>query len=191
MTSDTIRSDDILTGPETFPLWKVKVTRKLRSGQVYGVVSGTDAKPTLGTTGVTASDIRDWLARDEKAHGIIQERISHAIGIGTVPLISQVSGKTYEVILSNVLLIPEFHLSLISVNRLASANLSVSFPGNSDACYIRKDRNTILIAKHKGGLYHAKVTPSEQKETAHAAVDHGQIWTTSGNRYRDRNTHIL
>ena len=31
-----------------------------------------------------------------------------AIGIGTVPLISHVSGTTYEIILSNVLLIPEF-----------------------------------------------------------------------------------
>ncbi|KIJ10956.1 hypothetical protein PAXINDRAFT_41637, partial [Paxillus involutus ATCC 200175] len=72
-----------------------------------------------------------------------------AIGIGTVPLISQTSGTNYEIILSNVLLIPEFRISLISVNRLASTGLSTAFPANSDVCYVRKDRNTILIAAHR------------------------------------------
>jgi len=41
---------------------------------------------------------------------------AHAIGIGTVPLLSHVSGQIFEIILSNVLLIPEFRISLISVN---------------------------------------------------------------------------
>ena len=95
----------------------------------------------------------------------------HATRIGTVPLISQVSGKIYEVILSNVLLIPDFWLSLISIKHLASTDLSTTFPANSDTCYVRKDRSTILIAKHKDGLYHAKVTPHNQQEAAHATVD--------------------
>jgi len=73
---------------------------------------------------------------------------AHAIGIGTMPLLSHVSGQTFEIILSNVLLSPEFRISLISVNRLASASLSTSFPANSNACYVRKDKNTILVANH-------------------------------------------
>ena len=68
-----------------------------------------------------------------------------AIGIGTVPLISHVSGTTYEIILSNVLLIPEFLISLISVNCLASAGLSTTFPAGSEKCYIWKDQNTTLV----------------------------------------------
>ena len=95
----------------------------------------------------------------------------HATRIGTVPLISQISGTTYEVILSNILLIPDFQLSLISVKCLASTDLSTAFLGNSDTCYVWKDQNTILIAKHKDGLYHAKVTPHNQQEAAHATVD--------------------
>ena len=95
----------------------------------------------------------------------------HATGIGTVPLISQISGTTYEVILSNVLLIPDFWLSLISIKCLASTHLFTTFPANSDTCYVQKDWNTILITKHKNGLYHAKVTPHNQQKAAHATVD--------------------
>ena len=94
-----------------------------------------------------------------------------AIGIGTVPLISHVSGTTYVIILSNVLLILEFQISLISVNCLASASLSTTFPAGSEKCYIQKDQNTTLVATQKNGLYHARVTPNDQKEAAHATVD--------------------
>ena len=41
-----------------------------------------------------------------------------AIGIGTVPLISKASGTTYEIVLSNILLIPEFRISLIVTTAL-------------------------------------------------------------------------
>jgi len=82
MTSDTIRSDEILTGPETFPLWKVKVTQRLRSGKVYGVITGTDTQPTPRTS-VTHLAIRDWQECDEKAHGIIQEHLSNALLLKT------------------------------------------------------------------------------------------------------------
>ena len=94
-----------------------------------------------------------------------------AIGIGTVPLISKAFGTTYEIVLSNVLLIPEFRISLILVNQLASAGLSTAFPAGSDMCYVQKNRNTILVATHKHGLYHARVTPDNQKEAALATMD--------------------
>ena len=78
---------------------------------------------------------------------------------------------TYKIVLSNVLLIPEFWISLISVNWLASAGLSTAFPAGSDMCYVQKDQNTILVATHKHGLYYARVTPDNQKEAALATVD--------------------
>ena len=37
-------------------------------------------------------------------------------------------------------------------------------------CYVQKDRNTIFVATHKK-LYHARVTPDNQKEAALATVD--------------------
>ena len=94
-----------------------------------------------------------------------------AIGIGTVSLISHVFGTTYEIILSSILLILEFQISLTSVNCLVSAGLSTTFPAGSEKCYIWKDQNTTLIAIQKNGLYYARVTPNDQKEAAHVAVD--------------------
>jgi hypothetical protein len=109
-----------------------------------------------------------------------------AIGIGMIPIISKASGTTYKIVLSNVLLIPEFRISLISVNRLASAGLSTAFLAGSDMCYVRKDRNTILVAAHKNGLYHARVTPDNQKEAALATIDinllHRRLGHISTNR---------
>ena len=64
-----------------------------------------------------------------------------------------------------------FVAQCISVNQLASAGLSTMFPANSEMCYVQKDWNTVLVAAHKNGLYHAKVTPNNQKEAAHATVD--------------------
>ena len=55
--------------------------------------------------------------------------------------------------------------------RGSSQGLSTAFPAGSDMCYVRKDRNTILVATHKHGLYHVRVTPDNQKEAALATVD--------------------
>jgi hypothetical protein len=83
MSSDTVQTNEILTGPENFPLWKVKVIHKLRSSKVYGVITTADPLPVVGTARAVASDLRDWIARDEKAHGIIQERLSDALLLKT------------------------------------------------------------------------------------------------------------
>jgi hypothetical protein len=76
--SDTVRAEEILTGPNNYEIWKVRISAKLRAENVFGVVSGTDITPVLSTL-VTISDIRAWQERDEKAHGIIQLRISDAL----------------------------------------------------------------------------------------------------------------
>ncbi|KIJ14662.1 hypothetical protein PAXINDRAFT_12492 [Paxillus involutus ATCC 200175] len=76
--SDTLRPEEILTGPNNYEIWKVRISAKLRVEKVFGVVSGTDIKPAPSTL-ITSSDIREWQERDEKAHGIIQIRISDSL----------------------------------------------------------------------------------------------------------------
>ena len=83
MLSDTIQTNEILTGPENFPLWKVKVIHKLQSSKVYGVITIADPLPIVGTARVVASNLWDWIAHDEKAHGIIQECLSDALLLKT------------------------------------------------------------------------------------------------------------
>ncbi|KIK73290.1 hypothetical protein PAXRUDRAFT_178819 [Paxillus rubicundulus Ve08.2h10] len=55
-----------------------------------------------------------------------------AIGIGTVALFTTISERS----VANILLIPEFQISLISVNRLSTAGLSTVFPASSSTCYV-------------------------------------------------------
>ncbi|KIJ10562.1 hypothetical protein PAXINDRAFT_39181, partial [Paxillus involutus ATCC 200175] len=68
----------ILTGPNNYEIWKVRISAKLHVEKVFGVVSGTDIKPAPSTL-ITSSDIREWQEHDEKAHGIIQIRISDSL----------------------------------------------------------------------------------------------------------------
>jgi len=116
---------------------------------------------------------------------------AHAIGIGIVSLLSHVSGQTFEIVLSNVLLIPEFQILLISMNWLASASLSTSFPANSNVCYVRKDKNTVLVANHRNSLYHARVTPNDQKEAAHVTVDVNLLHRRMGHISIGRIEHMV
>ena len=54
--SDTVRTEEILTGPNNYEIWKVRISAKLWAEKVFAVVSGTDIKPVPSTL-VTASDI--------------------------------------------------------------------------------------------------------------------------------------
>ena len=77
-SSDAVRTEETLTGPNNYEIWKVWISAKLWAEKAFGIVSGTDIKPVISTL-VTASDIRVWQERDEKAHGIIQLCISNAL----------------------------------------------------------------------------------------------------------------
>ena len=76
--SDTVRTEETLTGPNNYEIWKVHISAKLRTETVFGIVSGIDIMPVVSTL-VTASDVRAWQEHDEKAHGIIQLCISDAL----------------------------------------------------------------------------------------------------------------
>src|SRR5207245_6426865 len=67
-----------------------------------------------------------------------------AIGIGRMVLKSVISRRTFEFELANVLLIPEFHITLISINCLQSAGLTTSFPGNTHSCIVQRGSQTVM-----------------------------------------------
>ena len=96
---------------------------------------------------------------------------AYAIYTGSVIMWSVVNGKTYDIILSNVLLILEFHLSFISVHCLSSVGLSTIFSANSSSCFIKQGRTPILIGTHWHGLYHAGIWPELTLEAVLASVD--------------------
>jgi hypothetical protein len=56
LPSDTVRGEEILTGPNNYKIWKVRISAKLLAEKVFGIVSGTDITPVLSTL-VTVSDI--------------------------------------------------------------------------------------------------------------------------------------
>ena len=76
--SDAVCTEETLTGPNNYEIWKVHILAKLHTEKVFGVVSGTDIMPGMSTL-VTTSDVWAWQECDEKAHGIIQLRILDAL----------------------------------------------------------------------------------------------------------------
>ncbi|KIK78597.1 hypothetical protein PAXRUDRAFT_114386, partial [Paxillus rubicundulus Ve08.2h10] len=68
-----------------------------------------------------------------------------AIRMGTVTLFSTISGRRYKFVLTNVLLIPEFWISLISVY----CPYPTIFPASSGMCYVWKGRTPVLTRTHQ------------------------------------------
>ncbi|EGN93631.1 hypothetical protein SERLA73DRAFT_78505 [Serpula lacrymans var. lacrymans S7.3] len=79
----------------------------------------------------------------------------------TAPVILQatVGKKDYNIALSNILLVPNFTLALISGYKLSKTGLSTLFPAGSSACEVWKKKELILTALHKQGLYHIQAKP--------------------------------
>ena len=76
--SDTVCTEEILTGPNNYEMWKIGISAKLCAENVFGVVSGTDVTP-MPSILVTASDVRAWQEHGKKAHSIIQLSILDAL----------------------------------------------------------------------------------------------------------------
>src|SRR4030081_2660272 len=78
----------VLTGPNEFQVWKLRIIAKLRCKKGIHVVTGAELKPstpiTTTTTATTsASSYDDWETQDEKALGIIQEYILNTLLLKT------------------------------------------------------------------------------------------------------------
>lgn len=78
------------------------------------------------------------------------ERIE-AKGIGEVEIELRSKQKRMKVTLSQVLWVPDLDGSLVSVRKLAERGFKIEFKEN--ICTLRDDEESIVIAKHDGGLY--------------------------------------
>ena len=67
----------------------------------------------------------------------------------------------------------------------------MAFPAGFNMCYVQKDRNTILVATHKNGLYHVRVTPDNQNEAALATVDINLLHRRMGHISTNRIQHMV
>lgn len=112
------------------------------------------------------------------------ESVVNAVGIGTIHLVSAVGKNKFNIRLSDVLLIPSFSLSLISVNKLTCAGLSALFEGRS--CQIKRKRELIVITNHKKGLYHLDVKPVTYPDQANLAIDINVLHCQMGHISMDR-----
>jgi hypothetical protein len=94
-----------------------------------------------------------------------------AIGVGDVRLISRVSGKVFDITLSDVLHVPTFKISLVSVNRLCRKDIRSVFL--SGACEFWKDNEKIMTGHHRRKLYHLDARPVAhiEPEMANATID--------------------
>ncbi|KAH7917480.1 hypothetical protein BV22DRAFT_1188135 [Leucogyrophana mollusca] len=84
--SSSISTTPVLTGPNNFELWLLRIEGKLRREKVLWVATGQDVKPSPSNT-VSSKPEDDpelaWVLRDEKAHGIITDSLSDALLLKT------------------------------------------------------------------------------------------------------------
>ncbi|EGO18763.1 hypothetical protein SERLADRAFT_443732 [Serpula lacrymans var. lacrymans S7.9] len=81
---------------------------------------------------------------------LLAKRIqAYLVNIPCSILQATVGKKDYNIALSNVLLVPNFMLALVSVHKLSKTGLSTLFPAGSNACEVRKKEELILTALHK------------------------------------------
>ncbi|KAJ7449068.1 hypothetical protein B0H11DRAFT_1655203, partial [Mycena galericulata] len=87
------------------------------------------------------------------------ESFAEATGIGEIQLLSIVKGKKILLTLTNVLYVPSFQVSLISVHKLAKNGNITSIFGRTGGHALDRDGNTVLEVKHDAGLYHVAAEP--------------------------------
>ncbi|KAF8573581.1 hypothetical protein K439DRAFT_1642880 [Ramaria rubella] len=101
----------VLSGPENFQLWMLRLPGALAKEKVLGVVTGVDLPP-MTTTSTTSPPLQstiagqstqdDWQTRDYKARGIIMDWIDDQLALrleseGLAPLSPMAtSRKMYE-----------------------------------------------------------------------------------------------
>jgi transposase InsO family protein len=153
------------------------------------------ANTCIADTGATSHIVphRDWFEstsyrafdKPRKVH-FGDQSYAEALGIGDVHLTSKVDGQTCTVILTHVLHVPSFNLSLISVHRLCNKGIRAKF--THDACRVSLDGKVIMTGYHKRNLYHLRVLPIVHLpplELAHAAIDINVLHRRLGHRNHD------
>lgn len=86
-------------------------------------------------------------------------------GVGSCKLVwESPEGRRYNVVLSDVLYVPNFKTNLISVKKLTAFGVKVNF--DADGCRILKDKKVIGTATMVGGLYKLKTIHEAQRVLA-------------------------
>ena len=115
-----------------------------------------------------------------------------ATGIGTITLYTRVGGATNEFILSNVLFVLDFHITFISVNKLAKAGLSTFFPRNrATTCTIYQGKTLVMTGQHQASLYHMNTTLVLPKEAANMSIDINTLHQCMGHISMDQIHHMV
>ena len=100
-------------------------------------------------------------------------------------------GATNKFILSNVLFVPDFRITLISVNKLAKAGLSTFFPENTTTCTIYQGKTLVMTGQHQASLYHANTTPVLPKEAENMSIDINTLHQHMGHISMNQIRHMV
>ncbi|EJD41996.1 hypothetical protein AURDEDRAFT_36806, partial [Auricularia subglabra TFB-10046 SS5] len=82
---------------------------------------------------------------------------AEALGCGQIVFRTTVNGQHYELTISDVLYIPTFKLTLVSVSSLDSKGYSSVF--GSGRCKVLKGSTCLMHGHRQAGLYHVDATP--------------------------------
>ena len=114
-----------------------------------------------------------------------------ATGIRTVTLHTQVGWATNKFILSNILFVPDFQITLISVNKLAKAGLSTFSLRNTSTCAIYQRKTPVMTRQHWANLYHTNTTPVLPKKAANMFININTLHQCMGHISMDWIHHIV
>ncbi|KAJ6612195.1 hypothetical protein B0H10DRAFT_1743289, partial [Mycena sp. CBHHK59/15] len=94
------------------------------------------------------------------------ESFAEATGVGEVQLLSIVKGNKFLLTLTNVLYVPSFQVSLVSVHQLAKNGNFTSIFGQTGGHVLDREGQVVLEVTHDLGLYHIAAEPVVQSEHA-------------------------
>ncbi|KAJ2911698.1 hypothetical protein MD484_g8716, partial [Candolleomyces efflorescens] len=114
-SSDSGTSCPVLSGPENYQIWKIRIKAKLQTNKVYGVVSGTEprqpssppviyapkddnttAESTQPQSSPSATDTESWDIKNQRAIGIIIGHVNDAIALELDALTDNTARQLYD-----------------------------------------------------------------------------------------------
>lgn len=107
-----------------------------------------------------------------------------AVGEGRIVFHSRIGSDYHEIVLREVLHVPSFSVALISVPRLDTSGLEVTFKGGMGT--IRQKSNVVMKARLEKSLYRLQIKPLIYQESAHSSIDINVLHQRAGHIGFDR-----
>lgn len=137
------------------------------------------------------TSVREWFACDSfkpldppRRVRFGDESYVEATGIGSITLSTKIGTRTVETKLNDVLYIPSFKITLISVRRLAKAGYYSMFLENECIVRSKKSKRRVLHGTVRHGLYCLNTSPLTH--SAHSAIDINVLHRRLGHLSRNR-----